>query len=434
MHSGDPANEALDHPSNHARLDGSAWPDCIRVHRVINSRRLLPDRRRAQSKQQSETENRPHPLNLVNLSQNSSRMISHLYVHIPFCPKVCPYCSFYKEASDRNKTSSFLDAVLAEAERHAPRLTPQTIFFGGGTPTALSTSQLSYLIGGLRDRIDLSDLKEFTVEMNPATVSTEKAGMLRELGVNRVSMGVQSWDAGLLATLGRVHSSRQARRSYEILREAGFDNVNLDLIFGVPGQNREQWQNCLEETLALEPNHVSAYCLTYEEDTEYFMRMSRSEYQPDHALDADLFEMTMDTLEPAGFFQYEISNYSRPGRECRHNLAYWLGADFLGLGPSAFSTVGGERWKNVSDTTAYVAALGSGQDPADFRETLSDRTRQAECIAFSLRTNRGVDPKLIEDNKAAEFAAIGLLILKDGRWQLTRQGRLLADSVAEAFI
>ena len=361
-------------------------------------------------------------------------MIMHLYVHIPFCPKVCPYCSFYKEASDRNKTRGFLDAVLAEADRRACQVTPQTIFFGGGTPTALSTSQLEYLIGGLRERINLSNLQEFTVEMNPATVSLEKAGVLRKLGVNRVSMGVQSWDAGLLATLGRVHSASQAQRSYDILREAGFENINLDLIFGVPGQTREQWRASLEKTIALNPSHISAYCLTYEEDTEYFLRMSRGEYQPDESLDADLFEMTIDTLENAGFCQYEISNYSRPGRECRHNLAYWLGADFLGLGPSAFSTVGLDRWKNVSDTTAYVSAVAGGGDPADFRETLTVRTRQAECIAFSLRTDRGVPSDFVPSSKAEALANIGLLARDDGRWHLTRKGKLLADSVAEAFI
>ena len=290
-------------------------------------------------------------------------------MHIPFCPKVCPYCSFYKEASDRNKTRGFLDAVLAEAERHAWQLAPQTIFFGGGTPTALSTSQLEYLIGGLRERINFANLQEFTVEMNPATVSLEKAAALRRLGVNRVSMGVQSWDAGLLATLGRIHSASQAQRSYEILREAGFKNINLDLIFGVPGQTRDHWRASLEKndrprTQATSPPTASLTKKT----PEYFLRMSRGEYRPDETLDADLFEMTIDTLEDAGFCQYEISNYSRPGRECRHNLAYWLGADFLGLGPSAFSTVGFDRWKNVSDTSAYVCALEGGGDPADFRE------------------------------------------------------------------
>jgi putative oxygen-independent coproporphyrinogen III oxidase len=361
-------------------------------------------------------------------------MIAHLYVHIPFCPKVCPYCSFYKEASDRQKTARFLDAVLFEAEGYAPDLRPRTLFFGGGTPTALTTSQLRYLISGLRKRIDVSDLEEFTVEMNPATVSLEKAAMLREMGVNRVSMGVQSWDDELLATLGRVHSSEQARRSYSVLRKAGFDNINLDLIFGIPGQTREQWRATLEETLALESDHISAYCLTYEEDTEYFARMSRSEYVPDRSLEADLFEMVIETLEGSGFSQYEISNYARPHRECRHNLAYWLGEDFLGLGPSAFSTVGNSRWKNVSDTATYVTAVDARRDPADFRETLSESLRRSERIAFSLRTSQGVASELIPKTQAEEFAAIGLLVLREDRWFLTPKGRLLADSVAEAFI
>jgi oxygen-independent coproporphyrinogen III oxidase len=361
-------------------------------------------------------------------------MIAHLYVHIPFCPKVCPYCSFYKESSDRHKTARFLDAVLLEAEGHAAGLRPRTIFFGGGTPTALTTSQLRYLITGLGERIDMSALEEFTMEMNPATVSLEKAAMLRELGVNRVSMGVQSWDDGLLATLGRVHSSHQARRSYALLREAGFDNINLDLIFGIPGQNREQWRATLEETIALDSEHVSAYCLTYEEDTEYFARLSRSEYVPDKSLEADLFETTMDMLEGSGFSQYEISNYARPNRECRHNFAYWLGENYLGLGPSAFSTVGDNRWKNVSDTAKYVTTVNANQEPIDFRETLSESVRRSEHVAFSLRTNYGVASELIAKAQAEEFAAIGLLSFKDSRWILTPKGRLLADSVAEAFI
>ncbi len=357
-------------------------------------------------------------------------MIAHLYAHVPFCPKVCPYCSFYKEASDRNKTQAYLDAMLREADAWTVRLQPRTIFFGGGTPTALSTGQLEYLIGGLRERLDFSALEEFTVEMNPATVSLEKARALLALGVNRVSMGVQSWDPGLLETLGRVHTAGQARRSYEILREAGFENVNLDLIFGVPGQTREQWRDSLAQTVGLGPNHISAYCLTYEEDTEYFLRLTRGEYRPDEMLDADLFELTMDTLGEAGFAQYEISNYARPGRECRHNLAYWLGADYVGLGPSAFSTVGAERWKNVSDTAAFIQRIAQNGTASDFRETLDEETRRAEQVAFSLRTSEGVRADWLPEDKAGEFSALGLLARQGDRWKLTRQGRMLADAVA----
>ena len=269
--------------------------------------------------------------------------MSHLYVHIPFCPKICPYCSFYKETSDRNKTARFLDALLLELDaqqRVLPPLRPRTIFFGGGTPSALSTPQLEYLLTGLRARLDLSALEEWTLEMNPATVSLEKASLLRSLGVNRVSMGVQSWEPQLLAVLGRVHSAEQARRSYEILREAGFENVNLDLIFGIPTQTPEMWQRSLAATMALGPEHISAYNLTYEEDTEFFRRFVSGELRQDNEADAALFETTADTLTAGGYEPYEISNFSRPGRECAHNLAYWDASDYLGLGPSAFSTVG----------------------------------------------------------------------------------------------
>lgn len=358
-------------------------------------------------------------------------MIEHLYAHIPFCPKVCPYCSFYKEASDRNKTRAFLEAMLAEAEKHAPSLQPRTIFFGGGTPSALSTSQLEFLLGGLRERIDFSAVAEWTLEMNPATVSLEKARALLALGVNRISMGVQSWDEDILKTLGRVHNAAQARRSYEILREAGVPNVNLDLIFGIPGQTAEQWRDTLEQTIALGPDHISAYCLTYEEDTEFFLRLQRGEMRPDEEHDAALFELTMDVLADAGYAQYEISNYARPGRECRHNLAYWHAADYVGLGPSAFSTVGESRWKNVSDTAEYVRRVNSGGDTADFRETVDAHTRRGEQLAFALRTSQGIDESSDEVRRLHEA---GYLEPRDGRWVLTRAGKMVADAIAETFV
>ena len=370
--------------------------------------------------------------------------VEHLYVHIPFCPKVCPYCSFYKETSDRNKTAAFLDAVLLELDQQTTLLAaagralrPTTIFFGGGTPSALSTPQLEYLLGGLHERLDLSALAEWTLEMNPATVSLEKARTLRALGVNRVSMGVQSWDPGLLLTLGRVHTADQARRSYAILREAGFDHVNLDLIFAVPGQTRATWLASLRETIALAPEHISAYNLTYEEDTEFLRRFEAGEFRRDDDLDADLFELTADTLATAGYPPYEISNFARPGRECRHNLAYWHGADYLGLGPSAFSTVGERRWGNARDTVAFIARINAGEPAADFREDVPPATRTAETIAFGLRTARGVPAGLLAPwpEVVAEHTALGLMeAAPSGRVRLTARGRLLADTVAENFV
>lgn len=362
----------------------------------------------------------------------------HLYVHIPFCPKVCPYCAFYKEASDRNKTQRFLDAVLAELEvRMRDRaVQPETIFFGGGTPSALSTAQLEYLLTGLRERLDLSALREWTLEMNPATVSLEKARLLRDLGVNRISMGVQSWDEGLLKVLGRVHTSAQAERSYAILREAGFENVNLDFIFAVPTQTRAQWRETLEKTIALGPEHISAYCLTYEEDTAFFARFQKGELAQDVDWDADLFEMTMDLLGGAGYAQYEISNYARSGRECLHNLAYWLGADYLGLGPSAFSTSGAQRWQNAADTTTYCDRILAGESAESFSEALDDATRQGERIAFSLRTRLGVPRELVAPWSAevAQFEDDGFLKAEGDRLLLTRRGKLVADALAETFV
>ncbi len=365
-------------------------------------------------------------------------MIRHLYVHIPFCPKLCPYCSFYSEVSDASQTRRFLDALLLEMEREAGRhgLQPHTIFFGGGTPSALSVSQLDYLLSGMRARLDLSAMREWTLEMNPATVSLAKASLLRGLGVNRISMGVQSWDAEILKVLGRVHDAAQAEASYGVLREAGFENINLDLMFGIPTQSAAQWQASMEKTAALGPEHISAYCLTYEEDTEFFRRFTAGEFIQDEERDAGLFESAMDSFCAAGYEQYEISNYAKPGRECEHNLAYWTGADYLGIGPSAFSTVAARRWQNIPNAKEYADRVFAATPLVSFEEELDAGTRTREAIAFSLRTNRGVAVGDLSQwrGQVEEFSALGLTETAGGRLRLTRQGKMLADSVAEAFI
>jgi oxygen-independent coproporphyrinogen-3 oxidase len=363
--------------------------------------------------------------------------VRHLYVHIPFCPKVCPYCSFYKEASDRNKTQSFLDAVLLELEAFgAERVRPSTIFFGGGTPSALSPRQLSYLLGGLRERLDLSDLQEWTLEMNPATVSQEKAELLLSLGVNRISMGVQAWQSDLLIRLGRVHSAAQALRSYEILRRAGFKKVNLDLIFGIPGQTPDQWEESLLKTIDLDPEHISAYCLTYEEDTEYFRLLAAGQLTQNEVQDADLFESTMQILTRHGYSQYEISNYARPGEECRHNLAYWSGQNYLGLGPSAFSTVSGRRWQNVADTSSYVDQIQRQGSAQVFSESLSSSTQLSEKIVFGLRTNQGISEELVKpwSENIRELESAGYIQRQAGAIALSQSGRMVADAIGELFV
>jgi oxygen-independent coproporphyrinogen-3 oxidase len=360
----------------------------------------------------------------------------HLYLHIPFCLQICPYCSFYKDLAGPGKADPLVDGIIREAELFANGIAPETVFIGGGTPTALSVSQLERLFAGLGRHADFSRVTEFTIEMNPATVTARKAEFLQSRGVNRVSMGVQSWDPELLRVLGRVHDAQQVRESFAVLRAAGYDNLNLDLIYGVPGQTLPQWEDSLRRTIELQPDHISAYCLTYEEDTEYFERLQRGEFRENTDQDAAFFERGVELLSDAGYAQYEISNHARPGRASLHNIAYWEGADYLGLGPSAWSTVGERRWQNVPDTAAYVRAMRSGVRPISTEEILPPETREAEKIAFGLRMNAGIDPAQLTGNRdlVTSLREEGLLEDHGPRVRLTARGRLLADEIAAELI
>jgi oxygen-independent coproporphyrinogen III oxidase len=368
----------------------------------------------------------------------SSHRLHHIYVHIPFCARICPYCAFYKDLLDRSQTWRFCEAILRDLDRQCASfaLTPETIYFGGGTPTALTSSQLEFLLEGFRERLDLSWLAEWTIEANPGSVSARKAALLRKLGVTRVSLGIQSWDDELLKLLGREHNSQQAEQSFHVLRDAGFSNINIDLMFGLPGQTIEQWKSTLEKTIALQPDHISAYCLTYEEDTEFFLRHARGELLQDTDADAAFFEITMSILEDAGYEQYEISNYARPGFSSVHNRAYWLGKDYLGIGPSAFSTVGMDRWQNVCDYRTYADHVLSGQSPRGVSENLTSEMKRMERMALSLRTREGVAASELKHfgKETEEFISLGLLQKSSGNLVLTRKGKELADSVAERFL
>jgi len=364
--------------------------------------------------------------------------IRHIYVHIPFCARICPYCAFYKDLLDRSQTWRFCEALLRDLDQECATfaLSPETIYFGGGTPTALTTSQLEFLLGGFHRRLDLSSLAECTIEANPGSVSARKAALLRKLGITRVSLGVQSWDDELLKVLGREHNSHQAEESFHILRTAGFANISVDLMFGLPGQTIEQWKFTLEKTIALQPDHISAYCLTYEEDTEFFMRHVRGELRQDTDADAAFFEMAMSVLEDAGYEQYEISNYAHPGFASVHNRAYWLGKDFLGGGPIVFSNIGMQRWQNVCDYRSYADRLLSGQSPRGFSENLTNEMKRSERIALSLRMREGIAGSELKHfgRETEELISLGLLRKSNGNFLLTRKGRNLADSVAEAFL
>jgi putative oxygen-independent coproporphyrinogen III oxidase len=376
--------------------------------------------------------------------------VRHIYVHIPFCARICPYCAFYKDLLDRSQTSRFCEAILRELEHcqraavssppgrfwDHPTLLPSTIYFGGGTPTALNIAQLELLLRGFHERLELSQLVEWTIEANPRSVSARKASLLKKFGVSRISLGVQAWDEELLKLLGREHNVWQAEESFGILRDAGFTNVNIDLMFGLPGQTGDQWRATLEKTIAVEPEHISTYCLTYEEDTEFFLRHARGEFRQDADADAEFFEMTMAILEDAGYRHYEISNYARPGFESVHNRAYWLGKDYLGIGPSAVSTVGMQRWQNVCDYRAYIDRVLSGESTRGTSENLTDEMKRTERIALGLRTRDGISASKMKDfeRNLDELIALELLRKSNGHFVLTRKGKALADSVAEAFV
>src|ERR1043166_2209112 len=368
----------------------------------------------------------------------ASALVRHLYVHIPFCARICPYCAFYKELLDRSQTPRFCEAILRELRTQGQNRTlfPETIYFGGGTPTALTTSQLQFLLDGFHKELDLAELVEWTTEANPGSVSATKAALLRRLGIDRISLGVQSWDDDLLKLLGREHNAKQAKESFCILRAAGFKNINIDLMFGLPGQTISQWRNTLKRTIALGPDHVSTYCLTYEEDTDFFLRHARGEFRQDSDADAEFFETTMSTLEAAGYQHYEISNYARPGFRSAHNQAYWSGEDYLGIGPSAFSTIGLTRSQNVCDFRHYSDAVLSGRSAVGSTEQLSEEMKRTERIALSLRTDTGAAGHLLESfpEKTREFVRLGLLRQANDRFVLTRPGKSRADPLPAEFV
>ena len=383
--------------------------------------------------------------------------VRHIYVHIPFCARICPYCAFYKDLLDRSQTSRFCEALLRELlerDRRAGGIIPSTIYFGGGTPTALNISQLEILLGGFHERLELSQLLEWTIEANPGSVSARKAALLKQFGITRISLGVQSWDEELLKLLGREHNAQQAKESFLILRDAGFTNINVDLMFGLPGQSVDQWRATLEQTIAIRPDHISSYCLTYEQDTEFFLRHARGEFRENPDADAEFFEMTMAVLEGAGYSHYEISNYARPGFESVHNRAYWLGKDYLGIGPSAVSTIAMQRWQNVCDYRAYIERVFSGESTRGTSENLTNEMKRTERVALGLRTREGISAAELKDFalNIDELVALELLLgvgvggcghrvrpcgrlrKSNGNFVLTRRGKGLADSVVEAFL
>ena len=365
----------------------------------------------------------------------------HLYLHIPFCHRICPYCSFYKHTPGKTDLAAFVRALLAEAshfhtstEDHPP---VETLYLGGGTPSMLSPAHLKTLMLGLGQHFEFSDRSEITLEANPATFTSRTADLYRELGVTRVSLGAQSFDPDVLTTLGREHSPEQAVESVHLLREAGMPSINIDLMFSIPGQDDDSWRTTLEEAAALQPNHLSCYNLTYEEDTPFFEMQKDGRMNDDDERNARQFLLADQLLGERGFHHYETSNYAQPGHESQHNQAYWEGADYLGLGPSAVSTVDGVRWKNAPDTAAYLRMVDTVGHARTEEESLGATELQTERIALLLRTSKGVPLEVFSESATPVLARLqdqGLGETSKGRFRLVGDAPLFVDSIAAELI
>ena len=389
--------------------------------------------------------------------------IESLYVHVPFCAQKCSYCAFYSEASSGELINRYVSALIRELELLAPDVKPGTVFFGGGTPSILNLRQWERVLRAM-DRLNLLGAAEWTVECNPATVSLEKAKLLRDFGVNRISMGVQSLNENLLDRLGRVHSREMAFKSWDTLRRAGFDNLNLDLMFAIPGQTLEVWRETLLEAVALQSEHISSYEVIYEEDTPLFHQLKAGQVDVNEDLACAMYEELVDRATGAGLVQYEVANFARdrgvprndmvacrgwtvplPSHACLHNVNYWRGGSFHGAGPSATGYVRGVRTKSWSNTTLYCEQLEKGRRAIESSETLSPLSRAGETAAFGLRMPAGwpfADFLRITGHDLRNEWAPSLRELTASGWgqmdancfRLTREGLRFADAAARLFL
>jgi oxygen-independent coproporphyrinogen-3 oxidase len=371
-----------------------------------------------------------------------------LYVHIPFCRVLCGYCDFFSVPHQQDQVEPFIAALLQDLERlRAAQPEPiETIFVGGGTPTTLTPAQLERVLTACRAFAGPDGLREFTVEANPATVTPEKAAALRANGVDRVSLGAQSFDPRELTVLDRDHDPDDVPRTIATLQAAGLSRFSLDLIFGVPGQSLTAWERNLDRALALGPEHLSCYALTYEPNTRLHAQRTAGKVTPvENDVEADMYEATIQQLSAAGFQHYEISNFARPGRTCAHNLVYWHNEGYLGAGPSAAGYVDNVRYRNVAHLQRYMQSITDGARPWAESEQPSVREQMRDTVMLGLRLLEGLDRAAFSRRFGVEFADVfaeplktngeqGLLAISSQRVRLTHAGLMVADRVIADFL
>ncbi|HUJ17318.1 MAG TPA: radical SAM family heme chaperone HemW [Nitrospirota bacterium] len=367
-----------------------------------------------------------------------------LYIHIPFCVRKCHYCGFYSTEYTRENADAYLSALNREAEANRPLVGTQTIrsiYIGGGTPTVLAGNHLQSVLALPRKHFPVAPGAEFTVEANPGSLTRECVQLMLQQGVNRLSLGIQSFSDELLAFLGRPHSTKEALDAYALARTEGLGNIGIDLIFGIPGQSMRQWEETLDTAIALRPEHISAYSLSLDEGSK-FMRASASGVftLPDDDDAADHYASALESLGRAGYEHYEISNFALPGFSCRHNLNYWQRGQYLGLGPAAWSSIGNRRYQTIPELHEYARRMNSGQPAIAEEETIDDHQAAQERVMLSLRTSRGLDlsafgeacgaGEVLRIRGNAEPLKLSGLLEEAGGWlRLTRSGFLLANEV-----
>ena len=365
-----------------------------------------------------------------------------VYLHVPFCSSKCSYCDFFSVCWDEVLKDRYLRALALEVELRAEScsdLVFKTLYIGGGTPSLLSPKDLGFIFKTLQNRLSL-DLVEVTIECNPGTVSEEFLRTLSGLGVTRLSMGLQSFDDQLLKFLGRLHSSLEAVKSFEAARKAGLENVGIDLIYGIPGQTADQWEQTLHRAVLLEPGHVSIYELTVEEETPLKLTLDAGRARlPDEILVERMYFTAVDLLEKSGLFRYEISNFARDKRQCVHNMNSWAHGEYLGLGPSAHSFLNGRRFHNTASLQQYLDCLFCGKTPYAGVEEISAEIADFERVMLALRTSSGVEISSLSEKLMSRLVPLiqeGLLEKESegNNLRLTSRGIMLSNEVFLRFI
>ncbi len=374
-----------------------------------------------------------------------SRDALGLYCHVPFCASTCDFCAFYQKKPLRGDLDVYLEAMDLEFAQIPSNRAVDTVFWGGGTPGLLSAKDLDRLGSSMLARLP-EPPKEWTVEMAPSTVKADKLEVLRELGVSRISMGVQSFNPKLLESLGRLHKPRQIYNAWERVQAAGFAQTNLDLMFAIPGQSIDQWEADIREAVRLSPTHISTYCLTFEEDTALYVKLSQGKVSIDEDKELRFYELGWELLDELGYKQYEISNFAHSGSKCRHNMNTWRMHEWIGCGPSAASQYCGERYQRPADLEKWSVALEGSDFPKTERVALSEDILLTDAIVFGLRMNCGVDLDSLKARFAqatcwgeleaalAKFNSEGLVELTGNQARLTQRGRLLCDAVGSELI